>query len=153
MTFFLSISSLYFLEIRSPHLGKTQQNAVNLRKYTKKALNYHTHICFSAKKTSQIPIQKHCARLCGERKRLKKRKPLQKTLFTILSNPLNLRSIQLNPLPSVAYRREVAHEHLLRDHNCGGVVVGVKRERRHIPKVGIQEQMHMILLIVDQSKR
>ena len=84
---------------------------------------------------------------------VKKRKPLQKTLFTILSNPLNLRSIQLNPLPCVAYCSKVAHEHLLRDYNCGGVVVGMERERGHIPKVGIQKQMHMILLIVDQSKR
>lgn len=60
--------------------------------------------------------------------------------------------IQLNILVRIADQREVAFELLARDDDRGAVVVGVETERGAVEQVAIEEQMHVVLLVVDQSE-
>ena len=61
--------------------------------------------------------------------------------------------IQLHKLPSVAHRLEVAHKLLVRDNHRTSVVVGVEAQTWRIFEVVVEEEVSVILLVVDESKR
>ena len=61
--------------------------------------------------------------------------------------------IQLYKLPSVAHRLEVAHKLLIRDNYRTSAIVGVEAQTWCIFEVVVEEEVHVILLIVDKSKR
>ena len=61
--------------------------------------------------------------------------------------------IQLHKLPRVAHRPKVAQKLLARDNHRTSAVVGVEAQTWRIFEVVVEEEVSVILLVVDKSKR
>ena len=64
----------------------------------------------------------------------------------------DLQLIQLDPLHLVAYELEVALEILSLDDYRASAIVRVKTERLSLQEVLVEEEDHVVLFIVDQTK-
>ena len=61
--------------------------------------------------------------------------------------------IELHKLPSVADCVKVAQKFGLRDNYRSATIVGVKAQAFGILQILIEEEMHVVLLIIDKAKR
>ena len=61
--------------------------------------------------------------------------------------------IQLHKLPTITHRLEVAQKLRLRDYHRATTIVGVETEALGTLQVLVEEEVGVILLIVDESKR
>ena len=71
--------------------------------------------------------------------------------FSILNSQLRT-LIELYKLPRVAHRFEVTHKLIVRDDYRTSAIVGVEAQTFGLFEVLVEEEMHVILLVVDESE-